>query len=170
MCLLRNTWYVSLLARGHIPALCSCCDCAMAALLAERRSTEGARLHYLSQTLPDLCARWFSPLCGHQTHSIHHIIWLRTPGSATGVIRARSVPGESPECFPKPGCPRECPNGCLWGPSGLGSGLSKKCTESVPECLGYLFPGTLSGHFLDTPGNGARRAPETPRGRPGASQ
>ena len=34
-----------------------------------------------------------------------------------------------------------------------------------PECPGHLFdtPGTLSGHFLDTPEPGARRAPETPR-------
>ena len=53
----------------------------------------------------------------------------------------------------------------LSGPSG------PKCPRSVPrrvsrECPGHLFdtPGTLSGHFLDTPEAGARRAPETPRG------
>ena len=46
-----------------------------------------------------------------------------------------------------------------------GSGVSKKCPESVPGVSGTPFWPflTLSGHFLDTPEPGARRAPETPR-------
>ena len=37
--------------------------------------------------------------------------------------------------------------------------VSPECQKGVPDTLG-----TLSGHFLDTPEPGARRAPETPRG------
>ena len=92
----------------------------------------------------------------------------RTPWSqsfrrpATGVsraLRARSVPESVPE---NGGCPRECPTGCLRGPSGPGLRSVQKVS---PECPGHLFdtPGTLSGHFLDTPEPGARRVPGTPR-------
>ena len=83
---------------------------------------------------------------------------LRTPRPATGVsraLRARGVPGSVPESVPeKGGCPTECPTGC-----------PKSVPRVSPECLGHLFvtPGRLSGHFLDTPEPGARRAPETPR-------
>ena len=65
---------------------------------------------------------------------------------------------------------RECPSGCLGGPSGPGlrsvQKVSPECPESVPGVFGHLFDtlGTLWGHFLDTPEPGARRAPETPRG------
>ena len=71
-----------------------------------------------------------------------------------------------------PKCPGSVPRGVPRGVSRVlrarGSGVSKKCPESVPGVSGHLFdtPGTLSGHFLDTPERqpGARRAPETPRG------
>ena len=62
--------------------------------------------------------------------------------------------------------------GILRGVSGAlrapGSEVSKKCPESVPG-VSKRCPdtsGTLSGHFLDTPEPGARRAPETPRRTP----
>ena len=47
-----------------------------------------------------------------------------------------------------------------------------ECPESVPrvspECQNGVpdTPGTLSGHFLDTPERWARRAPKTPRETP----
>ena len=74
---------------------------------------------------------------------------LRSRRPATGVsraLRARSVPESVPE---NGGCPRECPTGC-----------PKSVPRVSPECPGHLFdtPGTLSGHFLDTPEPGARRA------------
>ena len=65
---------------------------------------------------------------------------------------------------------RECPSGCLWGPSGPGlrSGqkVSPECPRSVKKVSGDSGDTleTLWGHFLDTPEPGARRAPETPRG------
>ena len=69
-------------------------------------------------------------------------------------------PGVSPE---NGGCPTECPIGCLRRPSRPGSGVSKKCPESVPGASRSVpdSPGTLSGHFLDTPEPRARRAPKT---------
>ena len=75
----------------------------------------------------------------------------------------------SPSGRRKRGCPRECPKGCpraLWAP---GSGVSKMCPESVPGVSKKVSgtPGTLSGHFLDTPEPGAQRALGTPlRTRP----
>ena len=66
-----------------------------------------------------------------------------------------------------PKCPRSVPesvpeNGGV--SEGVSDGVSKKCPPSVPECQKGVpdTPGTLSGHFLDTPEPGARRAPETP--------
>ena len=67
---------------------------------------------------------------------------------------------------------RECPSGCLWGPSrpGLRS-VQKVSRECPPGVFGTPFdtPGTLSGHSRDTfwtlrSLGGARRVPETPRG------
>ena len=81
---------------------------------------------------------------------------LQPPRPATGVsraLRARSVPGVSlgvslgPFAPRVPQCPKSVPR------------VSPECQKGVPDTLG-----TLSGHFLDTPEPGARRAPETPRG------
>ena len=58
-----------------------------------------------------------------------------------------------------PKCPRSVPRGVFGALRAPGSGVSKKCPESVPDTLG-----TLSGHLLDTPEPGARRDPETLRG------
>ena len=73
------------------------------------------------------------------------------------------------ECPRKRGCPRECPASCLRDPSCPGSGVSKKCPESVPRVSGipnFDTLWTLSGHFLDTPEPGARRTlPATLRAR-----
>ena len=75
---------------------------------------------------------------------------LQPPRPATGVSRP-----SGPEVFRE--CPSGCSSGCLPGP---------ECPKSVPGVSGHLSdaPGTLSGHFLDIPEPGARRAPETPRG------
>ena len=90
---------------------------------------------------------------------------MRSRRPATGV-----GPEVSPECPrerpPKNGgCPRECPTGCLRGPSGPGLRSVQKVSRECPECQKGVpaTPGTLSGHFLDSPEPGARRAPETPR-------
>ena len=65
-------------------------------------------------------------------------------------LRARSVLGVSPRIVPgNGGCPRKCPTGCFWGPSGRGLGVAKSVPRVSPE--------------LDTPEPGARRASETPR-------
>ena len=61
-----------------------------------------------------------------------------------------------------PACYRSL-SGCLWGPSGP---RAPECPKSVPrvspECQKGVpdIPGTLSGHFLDTPEPRAQRAPE----------
>ena len=72
---------------------------------------------------------------------------------------ARSVPESVPE---NGGCPRECPTGCLRGPSGPGlqtvQKVSRECPRSVRDTLLRL-----QGHFLDPSEPGARRAPQTPR-------
>ena len=80
---------------------------------------------------------------------------LQPPRPATG-----KGPGQK--------CLGSVPGVCL-GVSLGPSGESKKCPESVPGVSGHLFDtlGTLSGHFLDTPEPGARRARETPRDTPG---
>ena len=81
---------------------------------------------------------------------------LQPPRPATGVsraLRARSLPGVSfgvslgPFAPRAPECPKSVPR------------VSPECQKGVPHT-----PGTLSGHFSDTPEPGARRAPETPRG------
>ena len=65
----------------------------------------------------------------------------------------------SPRVSPKNGgCLRECPTGCLRAP---GSGVSKKCPESVPgvskRCPGH------SGNTLGTPfGHSGARTPKGP--------
>ena len=67
-----------------------------------------------------------------------------------------------------PKCPGECPTRCprKWGVSGAlrapGSGVSRRCPESVPGVSGHLFD-TLRTRFWH-PEFGAQRAPETPRG------
>ena len=54
--------------------------------------------------------------------------------------------------------------------TGVSRALRARSVPRVsPECPGHLFdtPGTLSGHFLDTPERGARRAPgDTPSDTP----
>ena len=90
-------------------------------------------------------------------------IGLQPPRPATEVsraLRARSVPGVSlgvslgPFGLRAPECPKSVPR------------VSPECQKGVPDT-----PRTLSGHFLDTPEPGARRAPETPRGTlPGHSR
>ena len=95
---------------------------------------------------------------------------LRSTRPATEVsraLRARESRGVSPRVSPKTGvydgvchgvsprrfgprapeCPKSVPR------------VSPECQKSVSDTLG-----TLSGHFLDTPEPGARRAPGTPRG------
>ena len=80
-----------------------------------------------------------------------------------------------PEVSPE--CPRECPrkpgvsegvsDGVSPGPFGPHAlrSVQKRVPRVSPECQKGVLdtPGTLSGHFLDTPERGARRAPETPR-------
>ena len=95
---------------------------------------------------------------------------LRAPRPATGVSRARSVPGVSPRVSPKTGCVRESVrqgvSGALQAP---GSGVSKKFPESVPgvskRCPGHSGDtlGTLFGH------SGAPETPlsDTPSDTPG---
>ena len=67
-----------------------------------------------------------------------------------------------------PEVPEECPSGCLWGPSGPGPGVSKKCPESVPgvlkRCPGHSTDTlrTLFGHSAAW----AQRFPDTPRRTP----
>ena len=58
---------------------------------------------------------------------------------------------------------RECPSGCLQGPSGPGSGVSKKCPESLPG-VSKRYPrhsgdtlGTLFGHSGAPGPEGPRR-------------
>ena len=65
----------------------------------------------------------------------------RSLSGPSGPKCPRSVPESVPE---NGGCPRECPTGCPRGPSGPGLRSVQKVSR---EC-----PGTLSGHFLDTPG------------------
>ena len=71
----------------------------------------------------------------------------------------RSLSGPS---GPNRGSVRRGVPGALWAP---GSGVSKKRPESVPgvskRCLDT--PGTLSGHFLDTPEPSAQSTAGTPR-------
>ena len=99
------------------------------------------------------------------THSLHSCeqwpLVLRTPRPATGVsraLRARSVPGVSPKTRGVQGSVRRGVSGALRAP---GSGVSKKCPESVPgvskrcpghsgETLGTLF-GHPVGHSLGHP-------------------
>ena len=72
----------------------------------------------------------------------------------TGLLQ-ESLGPFGPEASPE--CPRECPR--KWGVSeGVSEGVSPECQKGVPDT-----PGTLSGHFLDIPEPGARRAPGTPR-------
>ena len=69
------------------------------------------------------------------------------------------------ECPRKSGCPTECPGGFPQGPSGPAPrSVQKVSRECAPECQKGVphTPGTHSGHFLDTPGHGARRAFGTP--------
>ena len=85
------------------------------------------------------------------------ILGLRSRRPATGVsraLRARRCPRSVPESVPENGgCPTECPTGCPWGPSGPGlrsvQKVSRERPRSVKKCPDT--PGTLSGHFLDTP-------------------
>ena len=72
------------------------------------------------------------------------------------------LPGQLQESLGE--CPQECPR--KRGVStGVSDGVSPGCPKSVPrvspECPGHLFhtPGTLSGHFLDTPEPGPRGHP-----------
>ena len=77
----------------------------------------------------------------------------------------------SPRSAPKTGgVRRSVPGGVSGALRAPGSGVSKfksvprvlpECPKGVPET-----PGTLSGHFLDTPELGARRTLETPPGTP----
>ena len=81
--------------------------------------------------------------------------FLQRPRPATGVSRAlrpRGVPGVSFGVSLGPFAPLalECPKTV--------PRVSPECQKGVPDT-----PGTLSGHFLDSPEPGARRAPETPR-------
>ena len=83
-------------------------------------------------------------------------VGLRTPRLATGVSRGPlgPKPPECPqECPPKTGYPRECP---------------KSVPRASPECPGHLVdtPGTLSGHFLDTPEPGRHTFWTLPRTPP----
>ena len=86
---------------------------------------------------------------------------MRTPWPATGVsraLRARVFRGMSPRVSPKTGGVRgSVRRGVSGALRALGSGVFPRVS---PECPGHLFdtPGTLSGHFLDTPEPGARRA------------
>ena len=103
---------------------------------------------------------------------------LRTPRPATGVsraLRARSVPGVSPRVSPKTGGVRGSVRrgvfGALWAP---GSGVSKKCPESVrgvsKRCLGRSGDtlGTLFGHSGAWGPKGPGDAPsDTPSDTPG---
>ena len=74
--------------------------------------------------------------------------------------------GVSPRVSPKTGVSDRMSHGVspgLFGPRG------PECPKSVPrvspECQSIPDTlGKLSGHFLDTPETGARRAPRTPRG------
>ena len=74
---------------------------------------------------------------------------LRPPRPATRVSRPFG-----------PEVSRECPSGCLWGPSAPGLRSVQKCPESVPAVFGTPVL-TLSGHFLDTP-----EPRDTPRDTP----
>ena len=100
--------------------------------------------------------------------------------------------GVSPRVSPKTGVSPGVSHGVSPGAlRAAGFGVSKKCPESVAECLGHLFdtPGTLSGHFLGTPRDTlgdtpvlgtlsatlpetlrARKAPRDPCSRPRGSQ
>ena len=89
-------------------------------------------------------------LCCQTRPTIRNRKWLANIRPATGVflaLRARSVPG-------KPGVSEGISHGVSLGPF---ASWARECPKSVlrasPECLGCLFetPGTLSGHFLDTP-------------------
>ena len=95
-------------------------------------------------------------------------LWLRTPRPATGVFRARSVPGSVPGSVPKTGgVRRSVPRGV----SGTLRPRAPECQKSVPrvspECQKDVpnTPGTLSGHSLvfwtlRSPGSeGSRRHP-----------
>ena len=78
-----------------------------------------------------------------------------SPNFATTPTCYRSLSGPSGGCL----------SGCLWGPSRPGLRCPKSVPRVSPECQKGVpdTPGTLSGHFLDTPEPGAGRAPETPR-------
>ena len=103
---------------------------------------------------------------------------LRTPRPATGVSRAlqaRSVPGVSPRVSPKTGgvrgSVRRGVSGALRAP---GSGVSKKCPESVPgvskRCPGQSGDtlGTLFGHYGAQGPKGPGDTPsDTPSDTPG---
>ena len=81
----------------------------------------------------------------------------RPPTRVSGALQARFVPRVSPRVPPKTGVSERvsCPKGCPSGPLGPGSGVSKKCPQSVPDTF-LTLRGTLSGHFLDTPEPGAK--------------
>ena len=89
-------------------------------------------------------------------------LYLRTPRPATGVSRAPSGPKCPRECPQKRGVSDRVSHGVSSGPFGP---LAPECPKSVPrvsrECQKSVpdTPATLSGHFLDTPELGARRAP-----------
>ena len=70
--------------------------------------------------------------------------------------------GVSPRVSAKRGCPRECPMGCLRGPSDPGlrsvQKVSRECCRSVWNT--FLTPQRHSRDtFWDTPGPGPRRHP-----------
>ena len=67
-----------------------------------------------------------------------------------GPFGPESVPEGVPESGGVGGSVRRGVPGTLWA---LGSGVSKKCPESVPGLFDTL--GTLSGHFLATPDSDA---------------
>ena len=104
---------------------------------------------------PIRCVIW-SSLIATRSFSLLVTLFFATPRPATGVsraLRARSVLGVSLGVSPGPFGPQapECP---------------KSVPRVSPECQKGVLdtPGTLSGHFWDTPEPGAQRALETPRG------
>ena len=79
-------------------------------------------------------------------------IFLANPLSCYRSLSGPSGP-KCPRSVPEnKGFPRECPTGCLRGLSRPGSGVPKKCPESVPgvskRCPGHSWEtlGTLFGH------------------------